>query len=610
MRSWLLKLMSRPTPPPFPLGLLVAAGFIVAETLVLFPLPAAAQQEASGVVYLIGVLVVSAVWGARLGVLTSLASAVAYNYIHVPPFAALRPPGGRDVQDLAIFTIAALLVSGLANLARLHAREATERRREADLSAELARLVLGSGDLRSALRTADGRAAHALDLPFVSIELGTVAADEHRAVFPLRDGTTVLGTFVVPADLPARTSDRLRQRVVPALESLLRTAREREQIIQSLKASRRRATRLAAEQAALRRVATLVARGASPAEVFEAVTEELGVVLGGYPAALLRYETDGTATRVAGRDVLRGRRSFPVVGDSLLVMVRRTGQAARIDKYETAEGPNADLARSVGIRSGIGVPVVVERRIWGVAVVMSTQRAPLPADAETRMADFTGLVATAISNAESHAQLTASRARIVATGDDARRRIERDLHDGAQQQLVALCLQLRMLESSIPAGLGAVREQASQAANGATRIFEDLREIARGIHPAILSEGGLGSAVRTLARRSPTPVDLTLDINQRLPEPVEVGTYYVVSEALTNAAKYAQASVVRVEIEARDAILRLSVRDDGVGGADTSRGSGLIGLRDRVEALGGQLEVESPPGSGTTLLMQIPIDDI
>ncbi|MFG2040529.1 DUF4118 domain-containing protein [Dactylosporangium sp. NPDC048998] len=607
MRARLLSLLLRAKTPPIALGIVAAVALIGVETLALFPFHGAAHQDARGAVYLIGVLVVSIVWGAALGVATSLASALAFNYFHVLPYGVLNLSTNQDLQDLAIFIVAALLVSGLADLARAYALETTERRREADLAAELARLMLGAGDLRSALDLAARRIAQALDLPAASIELQAVAGDERRAALPLRDGLTTLGTLLVPADLPEHTLERLRRRMVPSLEPLLRAAYDRETITNSLKASRQEAGSLAVQQAALRRVATLVAHGAAPAKVFDAVTEELGRVLGHNTTALLRYEPDGTVTRLAGRNVLTGKRSFPLEGDSLLVMVLRTHRAARIHTYDNAVGPNAEHARELGLRSGVAVPIIVDGRIWGVAVVMSTEPEPLPAEAETRMADFTDLVATAIANADSHAQLTASRARIVAAGDNARRRIEQDLHDGAQQRLIALGLQLRMMETSVPAGLDTIRQQLSQVANGLNSAFQDLQEISRGIHPAILSKGGLGPAIKSLARRSPTPVDLTLSIDRRLPERVAVGAYYIVSEALTNAAKHAQATLVRMNVEADDATLRLFIRDDGIGGADAGKGSGLIGLQDRIEALGGHMDISSPAGQGTALLVSIPI---
>ena len=207
------------------------------------------------------------------------------------------------------------------------------------------------------------------------------------------------------------------------------------------------------------------------------------------------------------------------------------------------------------------------------------------------------------------AELNASRARVVAAGDDARRRIERDLHDGTQQRLVSLGLELRSAEGMVPPGSDDLRDRLSTATEGLAEAVEDLQEISRGIHPAILSKGGLGPAFKALARRSAVPVELDVRIDRRLPEPVEVAAYYVVSEALTNAAKHANPSLIRVEAEAADRALRLAVRDDGAGGADLDHGSGLVGLRDRVEAIGGRLEVTSPPGGGTTLRVTIPLGD-
>ncbi|WP_432828255.1 DUF4118 domain-containing protein [Dactylosporangium sp. CA-092794] len=594
-------------PPPFAAGLLAAAVLVTVETLALYALHGTEHRDARGVVYLFGVLVVSTVWGAGLGILTSLASALAYNYFHVAPFGVLNLTAGEDLEDTVIFVIAAMLVSGLADLARSYALEVTQRRREADLSAELAHLLLGARDLRPALRAAARRIAQTLELPSAAIELDEVGGGAGRVAFPLRAGDSVVGTLLVPAGVAERIEQRLRQWLVPTLESLLSAARERATMTDSLMASRERARLLADQQVALRRVATLVARGAAPAEVFEAVTDELARVLGPYPTGLYRCEPDGTFTQVTGRGELDvGRRRYPAVGDSILVTVRRTCAPGRMS-YEHAAGPNADRARRAGLRSTVGAPVIVEGRVWGVAIVASTRPEPLPGDTETRLADFTELVGTAIANAESHAELTASRARIVAAGDEARRRIERDLHDGAQQQLIALGLRLRMLETTLPAGLGPARTELSQVVDGLTGIFQDLQQISRGIHPGILAEGGLGPALRTLARRSPVPVDLTLAVDRRLPDPVEVAAYYVVSEALTNTAKHARASRVRVDVEAGDTSLRIRVHDNGVGGADTDRGSGLIGLRDRIAAVGGHLDIVSPAGIGTTLLAEIPV---
>jgi signal transduction histidine kinase len=203
----------------------------------------------------------------------------------------------------------------------------------------------------------------------------------------------------------------------------------------------------------------------------------------------------------------------------------------------------------------------------------------------------------------------ASRARIVAAADETRRRIERDLHDGTQQRLVSLGLELRAAQATVPADLGELQGALSRVAEELASMFDELREISHGIHPAILFEGGLKPALSALRRRSAVPVELHLHAERRLPEPVEVATYYVVSEGLTNAAKHAHASVVNVELDAHDAILRLAIRDDGIGGADPGQGSGLLGLRDRIEALGGTLEVTSPAGKGTTLLIEVPLED-
>jgi signal transduction histidine kinase len=381
----------------------------------------------------------------------------------------------------------------------------------------------------------------------------------------------------------------------------------------SLEASRNELRQLAEEQAALRRVATLVAHDASPSEVFDAVAAEAGRLLGADSTRLLRYETDGSATVVAahsepGAEIPVETR-FTLEGDNVAASVLHTRRPARMDSFEGASGSIATLMRELGIRSAVGAPIVVEGRLWGTMVAAWTHPEPLPPDTEGRMGQFAELVATAIANAESRAELAASRARVVAAGDETRRRIERDLHDGAQQRLVSLGLELRGAETMVRSEQGELRDRLSSIAKGLTDVLQELQELSRGIHPAILSRGGLGPALRTLARRSAVPVELDLAADRRLPERIEVAAYYVVSEALTNAAKHAQASHVKVELEAADSAVMLSVRDDGVGGADPARGSGLVGLRDRVEALGGKLEVASPAGSGTSLRVEIPIED-
>ena len=235
-----------------------------------------------------------------------------------------------------------------------------------------------------------------------------------------------------------------------------------------------------------------------------------------------------------------------------------------------------------------------------------TGSARLSPEVEGRLAQFTELVATAIANADSRVELAASRTRVVAAADEARRRIERDLHDGTQQRLVSLALDLRSAEASVPCELVEVKAQLSSAAEGLAAAADDLQEISRGIHPAILTQGGLGAALKALARRSSAPVHLTVSVDRELPDGVQVAVYYVVSEALTNVAKHAHASAVRVRLADEDGVLRLSISDDGVGGAEPGHGSGLIGLRDRIEALGGRIEIASPSGKGTTLLAEFP----
>jgi signal transduction histidine kinase len=268
----------------------------------------------------------------------------------------------------------------------------------------------------------------------------------------------------------------------------------------------------------------------------------------------------------------------------------------------------ARVIAPAAVTSQVSAPVSIDGRPWGVMIAASRHGEPLPAGTRARLAGFTELAATAIANAEAHAELTVSRARIVATADETRRRFERDLHDGAQQRLVALALQLRAAQAAVPAGLSELRAELGRVAAGLTDTLDELREYARGIHPAILAEGGLAPALRALARRSPVPVVLNVGVGARLPERAEVTAYYVVSEALANAAKHARASAVGVTVDVVDGVLRLSVSDNGVGGADAGRGSGLVGLMDRVAAAGGALIVHSRPGQGTSLVAELPAD--
>jgi len=366
--------------------------------------------------------------------------------------------------------------------------------------------------------------------------------------------------------------------------------------------------RVAAEQATLRRIATLVAKGAQPDEVFEAVAEEVAAMFDAI-TAVTRFEHDPPEVVLVGAsneiETPTGTR-WDLDDGLAAAKVFRTGCPARITRAELSSGGGkiGEAAAQLGIGSTVASSIIVEGSMWGAITVNAEE---LPPDTEERLEKFTDLITTAIANAEGKSELAASRRRIVAASDEARRRIERDLHDGTQQRLVSLALALRNSQSGVPPDLESLRAELGRVESGLVAAVEDLQQLSRGIHPAILSEGGLGPALRTLARRSAVPVELDIASAARFPEPIEVAAYYVTSEALANAAKHAQASLIGVSLAARDGRLELCVSDDGLGGADTARGSGLIGLQDRVEALGGTLTIESPADAGTSLAVTLPL---
>jgi signal transduction histidine kinase len=373
---------------------------------------------------------------------------------------------------------------------------------------------------------------------------------------------------------------------------------------QSLERGHDELARVYAEQAALRRVATLVANGSPASDVFSAVSRESGLIIGAEITRLSRFEADGRATvvgtwrRAAGNPVAVGT-CIPIDG-IVAGPVRQTGNPARMIEESPPELQG-------GSYSAVGAPIRVGGGLWGVITALSPQMRPLPNETETRMAQFTDLVGTAVANAQARADLLASRARIVAAADDSRRRIERNLHDGVQQQLVSLQLRLRGVEQMLPPAEEEARQELAAASAMVAEATEDVRAVSRGIHPAILSEGGLVPALKALSRASTQPMELDLHVAHRLPPSVEVAAYYVVAEALSNAAKHAHASVVRLRAEVEDGRLCLTVGDDGVGGANPAHGSGLIGLTDRVEALGGAMTVTSHPGAGTTIHAELPL---
>jgi signal transduction histidine kinase len=366
----------------------------------------------------------------------------------------------------------------------------------------------------------------------------------------------------------------------------------------------------AIEQAALQRVATLVATGAATDMVFAAVAEEVGRLAAADTVRVYRYEPDTAVARVA---VWGAENGEPDVGDQVqavgrdvAALVLRTGQSARIDDAAAVSGEPASGAETLGVRSVVGIPIVVDGRVWGLVGVSTTRPERMAMQTEQRIVGFTELAATAISNAQAHADLAESRRRVVSAADETRRKIERNLHDGSQQRLVTLSLELQAIYAGgdCPPEL---RGQLERIVVGLAGLQDELREISRGLHPAVLSRAGLRPALRSLARRAPLPVELAADVDGRLPEPVEVAAYYVVSEALTNAAKHSGASVAEVTVAVSDDVLRVRVQDDGAGGADAAKGSGIIGLRDRVEALGGTMTVASPPGQGTSIVAEIPL---
>jgi signal transduction histidine kinase len=492
--------------PRLALGIVVAASFIVLETVAVILLKHLAPNEAFETLFLLGVLVVSTGWGLGLAMTTSVVSAIALSYFRGWPTRHLMLFHLENGVVIVVFLFVALLTNFVAGLARARALEAEHRRQEANALAE--------------------------------------------------------------------------------------------------------------QQSALRRVATQVARGACPSDVFATVAEEMARCMHAEGTRLCRYQTDGSVVVVAAYSDSQSRHQYLGVGerltlegDNISAMVLHTGRAARLDRLDNAAGSTAARARASGIRHAVGAPVVVGDRIWGVALVSSSRSEPLPLDTEERIGDFADLVATAIANAATRAELIASRARIVTAADNARRRFERDLHDGAQQRLVTLGLQLRQAEELLPADLDADKARLAEIVSGLVAVSADLREISRGIHPAILSHGGLGPALKTLARRSAVPVKLDLAVAERLPDFAQVTAYYVAAEALTNAAKHAQASEVTLSARAEETVLHLSIRDDGIGGADSRKGSGLIGLKDRVQAVGGRLQIKSLPGSGTSMFATIPLTD-
>jgi signal transduction histidine kinase len=615
-------------------------------------------------VYILAVVPVAIVWGTGLAALTAVLSAVAFDYLFIPPAYSFKIADSQNTAALGVFLITAVIVGGLAAQMRRAAVESGRLSQEQAALRRVATLVARAAPppelfsavahelaeqfgatITAVVRYEDDGTATIVGgwaEPGIQIPVGTrltvaghgvaasvrhtdaAARTEHfdgppgsvARFFQDAGATTGTGSPVtveghlwgvaVVASPNAAAFPSGSERRIADFTELVAIAIGNAQARVELRG-------FAEEQAALRRVATLVARAAPPKEVFAAVAAEAGRLLGADYTVLSRYEPDGAMTVIGGWANSASARPVPVgirlnlQGRNVNSMVFQTGRPARIDDYadvHDATGQAADVAREWGFRSAVGVPISVQGHSWGVVSVASTGE-PLPTGTEARLEGFTELTAAAIANAEAQEALAASRARLVAASDHARRRIERNLHDGAQQRLVSLALELRAAQAAAPSGAWELAQRLDQVVAGLDGALEELREIARGLHPTALAEGGLRPALKALARRSAVPVRLDIRADQRLPEPVELAAYYVISEALTNTAKHAHATAADVELDVDEGVLRLCVRDDGRGGADFGHGSGLVGLKDRVEALGGQFSLHSPPEMGTTLRAEL-----
>jgi signal transduction histidine kinase len=414
---------------------------------------------------------------------------------------------------------------------------------------------------------------------------------------PIHAGGRLWGALVVHSKTPALPPDTEAR--LERFAALVVTALENAQ-------ARAEVQGLADEQAALRRVATLVAHGAAAGAVFDAVTAEVAELFD-VSASLARYDNDELTVVAHRGDYVRVGDRYPMGGTNVTSIVLRTGRPARLDDYGEASGHIGAVAQQAGVRTVVAAPVVVEGRTWGVLVALWRDSGVAPDDAEERLARFAGLLDTAIANADSRDQLSASRARVLAAGDDARRRLVRDLHDGAQQRLVHTIVTLKLALRALRENPSEAEASMLEALTAAERATAELRELAHGILPSVLTRGGLRAGVRALVSR----LDLLVEVDvstERLHPDIEASAYFVIAEALTNVIKYADATRATVRATTEDGVLTLEVHDDGVGGADPE-GHGLVGVADRIDALGGRLQIESAPSGGTRLTARLPLSE-
>jgi signal transduction histidine kinase len=375
--------------------------------------------------------------------------------------------------------------------------------------------------------------------------------------------------------------------------------------------ARMEVARLVDEQAALRRVATLVAEGAGPIAVFDAVAAEVERLLDAHEVVLGRYESGPEVTVVAHRGAGAGRLGrgtrLSHEGENVAALVRRSERPARMAHSETAQGAIADIARALSVGVSVGAPVVVEGLLWGVIQAGWGGEESPPGDTEERMVRFAELLETAIANADSRDQLNASRARLLTEGDEARRRVVRDLHDGAQQRLVHTIITLKLANRALHQKQAEMAESLlGEALEHAEQGHTELRELAHGLLPASLKDG-LRAGVDAIAARHDLSVEVDVPA-QRFPMEIERSAYFIVAESLTNIVKHAHARHAKVKAFVDEGVLHVEVRDDGIGGADP-HGHGLIGLRDRATALGGRLTIENPARGGTVVAATLPLSE-